>query len=355
MLSAGTSVFAAAMTCSRRALRPTSCSTLGRLLLSRVPLPAAMMATANPVASMGLIFSCDEVQVSDATEAGECGLDLGLVANDYDDEFGDDDVLIRDAGYVGAGDSLDAALVLFEEIRRIAVERQRDLLVERLLRRVVVEDERVHHLIFGLLQLRGSGRLGLEPANLIQHGLCGGDSTDTLGACFAEEYTGMVIRGSEGAADVICEAEASTHRLHDTRTEAAGEYLVHDAERVVVGIAALGAEADDLHVGLVHVFLVDEVNAGLRSGEFALERVDLGPVRKRLEDLAQLGFHFRGVEVAADGDDDVAGRDGAVVPLLQVVEGDGVDGGVFSLASVWAAGAVDDLGRFAARDRSCVV
>src|ERR1039458_10379887 len=57
MLSAGTSVFAAAMTCSRRARPPTWCSTLGRLLFSRVPLPAAMIATAKPVASMPSIFS----------------------------------------------------------------------------------------------------------------------------------------------------------------------------------------------------------------------------------------------------------------------------------------------------------
>src|SRR5580698_9549510 len=55
--SAGTSVFAAAITCSSSARPPTSCSTLGRLLLSRVPLPAAMMATAKPVDSMPAIFS----------------------------------------------------------------------------------------------------------------------------------------------------------------------------------------------------------------------------------------------------------------------------------------------------------
>src|ERR1035437_10721060 len=57
IFSAGTSVLAAAMTCSRRARPPTSCSTFGRLLLSRVPLPAAMIATAKPVASMPAIFS----------------------------------------------------------------------------------------------------------------------------------------------------------------------------------------------------------------------------------------------------------------------------------------------------------
>src|ERR1017187_9837216 len=57
MRSAGTSAFAAAMTCSRRARPPTWCSTLGRLLFSRVPLPAAKIATAKPFASMPALFS----------------------------------------------------------------------------------------------------------------------------------------------------------------------------------------------------------------------------------------------------------------------------------------------------------
>jgi hypothetical protein len=63
------------MTCSRRARPPTSCSTLGRLLLSRVPLPAAMIATAKPVASMPAIFSrercwlhCNERSIIEASE-----------------------------------------------------------------------------------------------------------------------------------------------------------------------------------------------------------------------------------------------------------------------------------------------
>ena len=34
-----------------------------------------------------------------------------------------------------------------------------------------------------------------------------------------------------------------------------------------VGIVPVGAEAHNLHVGLVHVFLVDEVDAGLGAGE----------------------------------------------------------------------------------------
>src|ERR1035441_3160650 len=58
MSPARPSALAAAMTCSSRARPPTSCNTLDRLLLSRVPLPAAIMATAKPVTSMPAIFSC---------------------------------------------------------------------------------------------------------------------------------------------------------------------------------------------------------------------------------------------------------------------------------------------------------
>src|SRR5208283_1667212 len=44
---AGTTRVAAAITCARSVLPPTSCSTFGSCDLSRVPLPAAMMATAT--------------------------------------------------------------------------------------------------------------------------------------------------------------------------------------------------------------------------------------------------------------------------------------------------------------------
>src|ERR1700722_8058126 len=54
MWSGGTMVSAAAMTWRRSARPPISWRTLGRLLLSRVPLPAAMMAMANPLLSIGI-------------------------------------------------------------------------------------------------------------------------------------------------------------------------------------------------------------------------------------------------------------------------------------------------------------
>jgi hypothetical protein len=54
---AGTTLVAAAITCASKGLPPTSCSTLGYFDLSRVPLPAAMIATAmRGVLVVGMAF-----------------------------------------------------------------------------------------------------------------------------------------------------------------------------------------------------------------------------------------------------------------------------------------------------------
>src|SRR5713101_5438163 len=52
MSAAVTTSFAAAITCASRGFPPTSCKTLGCFDLSRVPLPAAMMAMAVRVESL---------------------------------------------------------------------------------------------------------------------------------------------------------------------------------------------------------------------------------------------------------------------------------------------------------------
>src|SRR5450755_718280 len=54
---AGTTWVAAAITCARSGLPPTSCSTLGCLDFSLVPLPAARMAIAVLGARAGLLFA----------------------------------------------------------------------------------------------------------------------------------------------------------------------------------------------------------------------------------------------------------------------------------------------------------
>src|SRR6185437_4828227 len=156
-------VFAAAMTCSSSARPPTSCSTLGRLLLRRVPLPAAMMATANPVASMalsshakrgGLLLArsgrCTrlarwrrngDVEVRDLAELGERWRNFRLVADDKDCQLGNVDVFVSDAGHIRCCHFFNAVLVFVEEVGRIAVEGEDDLLVQGLLRSVDAEDE----------------------------------------------------------------------------------------------------------------------------------------------------------------------------------------------------------------------
>ena len=153
---------------------------------------------------------------------------------------------------------LDAVLVLLEEVRRIAVKGQEYLLVQRLLGRVVVEDEGVHARRPWPAHFGGRGWLGLQAADLFEHRLGCGDGGHALGADVAAEDAGVVVCGAEAAADVVGQAEFGAHVLNDAGAEAAREYLVHHAEGVVVGIAAFGAQADDVHGGLIDVFLVDE-------------------------------------------------------------------------------------------------
>ncbi len=111
---------------------------------------------------------------------------------------------------------------------------------------------------------------------------------------------------------------------------------------------------DDLHVGLVHVFLVDEVDAGLGSLERVVARRQGLDRRQGSRMRRAPGFHGRGIEIAADADDQLA-LEGAVVPGLQIGHRDRADGGQLRLARVGAVGAIDQLGRFAARDAVLIV
>ena len=206
-----------------------------------------------------------------------------------------------------------------------------------------------------LLSSAAVGGSVLRRPSLVEHGLGCGDGAGALGAGDDVEDSGVIVGGAVGSADAVGEAEFGADVLDDARAEAAGEDLVHDAERVVVGVAALGAEADDEDVRLIDVVLVDEVDAVLRIGEVdvcCFERFASG---QRLEGCAELGFHGGAVEVAGDADDDVVGNDGAVVPCLEIVEGDGVDGGVLGLAGVGIVGAVGELDGFAGGDAAGVV
>ncbi len=70
------------------------------------------------------------VNLCDFAEGIERGFDPSLVADNDDPQLGWIDILVGDAGDIGGGDVLDAGFVLFEEVRGIAVEGERDLLVE---------------------------------------------------------------------------------------------------------------------------------------------------------------------------------------------------------------------------------
>ena len=169
------------------------------------------------------------------------------------------------------------------------------------------------------------------------------------------EDAGMVVGGAEAAADVVGQAQFGADVLDDAGAEAAGEDLVHDVERVVVGVVFGGAEADDVDGGLVDVVLGGEVDAGGGPGEADLGSHDDFALGEWLEGGAELCLHGRRVEVARDGEDHVVGDDGALVPLPKVVEGDGLDGGVLGLAAVGGVFAVDQLPGDASGDPAGIV
>ena len=74
-----------------------------------------------------------DVEVRDLAQFGERRLNLRAVAYDQDGKFRHVDVLVGDSGDVGGGDlcRYAVALYLLQEVQRIAVEGERDLLVIR--------------------------------------------------------------------------------------------------------------------------------------------------------------------------------------------------------------------------------
>jgi hypothetical protein len=109
---------------------------------------------------------------------------------------------------------------------------------------------------------------------------------------------------------------------------------------------AVDSQVHNLDLGLIHVVFLDEIDARGGAGKHVM--ADWGGLdrRKAFKCSAQFGLHGNGVEVAADAHNQFAGN-GAVMPGLQVIDGDGADGGQFGLAGVGAVRTVDQLGRFA--------
>ena len=77
----------------------------------------------------------------------------------------------------------------------------------------------------------------------------------------------MVVVQAEAAADRVGQAQLGAHLLEEPAAESAAENLVHDDDGGHVGIVAIDAEPHNLHIRLIHVFFVDEVDAGRGAGE----------------------------------------------------------------------------------------
>ena len=282
------------------------------------------------------------------------GLISGPLPTTSTASFSGMNVLFGDRGHVGQRHLLERGAVGLKIIGGIAVELEPFALGEDLVAGVVAEEERVEDVVLGALELGLGEGLGVEAGDLGFGRLGGVDGGGALGEHFHAEGAGMVVVQTEAAADRVGEAQLRAHLLKEPAAESAAENLVHDDNGRHVGIVAVDAEADDLHVRLIHVFLVDEVDAGLGAGERIVARRLGSDGRQTFEDRAHLGFHGRGIEVAADADDELA-LQRAVVPGLQVGKRDGADGGELRLARVGAVDAVDQLGRFALGDSVLIV
>ena len=82
----------------------------------------------------------------------------------------------------------------------------------------------------------------------------------------------MVVGVAVAAAHGIGQTQLGADFLEETAGKAAAENLVHHREGGHVGIVAIRSQAHDLYIGLVHVFLVDEEDARLGTGEGVVAR-----------------------------------------------------------------------------------
>ena len=78
---------------------------------------------------------------------------------------------------------------------------------------------------------------------------------------------------------------------------------------------AIGTEANNFDIRLVHVSFVDEVDAGLGAGETVVARWKWLNTRQTFERRTHFGFHGDWIEITADADDEFSLK-GFVVPSL---------------------------------------
>ena len=112
----------------------------------------------------------------------------------------------------------------------------------------------------------------------------------------------MVIGGSDASTDRVGQPQLGANLLEETAAKAATENLVHDGDGGHIGIMAVSSQTDNLDIRLVHVFFVDEVDAGLWPGEDIVARGKSLRLGKTFKRGAHFGFHGGGIEVTTDAD-----------------------------------------------------
>ena len=146
----------------------------------------------------------------------------------------------------------------------------------------------------------------------------------------------MVVGKAKASADRVGQSQTGAHLLEEPASESAAQNFVHHGDGRHIGIVAVDAKPDNLDIRLVHVILADEVHA--RRGAGKLDRgargsgVTGGSPSKAARTLASIAA---GSKSPLDANDQLS-FERALVPGLEVIQGDSADGGQLRLPRVGA-------------------
>ncbi len=150
-----------------------------------------------------------------------------------------------------------------EPVGRIAIKFVGHPLGKNFVGRVQTKDKRIEDGVFGTLDFVVRYRFLRQILDVFVCRLNRFDRALTLGADAYLQNAGMAEVGPDASADAIGQAALGADVVKQARGESAAEGFIENADRVVVGIIARGAERDHVNVALVHVFLRNQIIAGL--------------------------------------------------------------------------------------------
>ena len=123
--------------------------------------------------------------------------------------------------------------------------------------------KRIQNGILGALDFVFGDGFFRQVINVLMDRLDGFDRALTLGSHGNLQHAGMTEVGANSATHAIGKAAFGANVVEQAGRKSAAEGLVENADGVVVRVVAGRAHGDHADVALVHVFLRDQVIAGL--------------------------------------------------------------------------------------------